>query len=85
MRNVLGVLNKVVLAAAERHELGDAGAGIRRPEIGVHEVKLRPADVGRIVEALKSTIPNSEDQTHEDGDTYTVSFIVAPGRVSDHL
>lgn len=85
IRNVMQALDRVVIAAAERHDLADEPTPSLLPEIGVHEIRLNAADVGRIVEAFKAAIPAREEQAPESGDPYTVSFIVAPGRFSDHL
>lgn len=85
IRNVMKALDRVVMAAAERHDLADEPTPSLLPEIGVHEIRLRPGDVGRIVEAFKAAIPTSDEQASGSSDAYTVSFIVAPGRFSDHL
>jgi len=78
-------LVEVVMAAVERHDLASVPEPGLLPEIEVHELRLRPADLRRMVEAFKAAVPGGEEQVSGSGDTYTVSLIVAPGRLSDHL
>lgn len=93
VRNAMQALDKVVMAAAEKHDLAESRDAALLPQIGVHELELTPAQVASILEKFRAAVPSREqgtpDATREPvngGDqAYTVSFIVAPGRMSDHF
>ncbi|MFA7459758.1 MAG: helix-turn-helix domain-containing protein [Trueperaceae bacterium] len=83
VRNAMQALDKTVMAAAERHDLAPEKHSHKRPAIGIHELRLTPEDVARIVAELSATMPAGEKQAPEGSNAYTVSFIVTPGRVSE--
>ena len=83
VRNAMQALDKVVMAAAERHDLAPEQNSDQRPAIGIHELRLKREDVARIVAELTAAMPDGEEQQPEGGDAYTVSFIVTPGRMSE--
>lgn len=83
--NIMQALDKVVMDAAEKHDLAGPATPTQLPEIGVHELRLRPEEARFLVEALKSAMPEVNHQVPDAGDPYTVSFIVTPGKVSDYF
>ena len=83
VRNAMQALDKTVMAAAERHDIAPEENRDRRPTVAIHELRLTPEDVARIVAELTATMPAGEEQAPEGSDAYTVSFIVTPGRVSE--
>lgn len=85
VRNIMQALGKVVMAAAEKHDLAERPDPSLLPEVGVHELTLSPSEVASVVEAFKSALPAAKEHASEGGEAYTVSFIVAPGRLSDHF
>lgn len=85
VHNVMQAISKVAMSAAERYDLSEEPSREQRPEIGVHELRLRPEDLPRIKKALQAALPTSEDHEPEAGEVYTVSFIVTPGGVSTYF
>lgn len=87
IKTAIGAVSGVVIAAAERHDLDGNKDDTLLPDIGIHELRIRPSDVAAIVAAMKSALPDVANATEEngDGDAYTVAFIVTPGRVSDYF
>lgn len=84
-RNIMQALDKVVMDAAEKHDLAHPATPSQLPEIGVHELRLRPEEARHLVEALKAVLPEVHQQVSVAGDPYTVSFVVTPGKVSDYF
>lgn len=85
VQNAMDALHKVVMAAAKRYDLVGAEAGASLPQVGVHELNLRPAVAERLANVLKESLPEYDDHAGAEGEPYTVAFIVAPGRMSDHV
>lgn len=85
VHNVMQALSKVVMSAAEHHDLSEEPSRDQRPEIGVHELRIRIEDLPRIKKALQAAMPTSDDHEPEAGEVYTVSFIVTPGSLSTYF
>lgn len=85
VHNVMQALSKAVMIAAERHDLAEQPSLDQRPEIGVHELRIRLEDLARIKQALQAALPTSDDHEPEAGEVYTVSFIVTPGGMSTYF
>lgn len=81
-QNVMGALSKVVLGAAERR---DVTGKTPLPEVGLHELRLTAAQVRSIVTTLKDAMPAPQAESAEDGEVYTVGFVVSPGSVSQYF
>lgn len=87
VQGALNAISQVVMGAAQKHDLAASESDRQGllPAIGIHELKLRPADVAKVVEAFQAALPETGAHEEGNGQAYTVSFIVAPGRVSDHF
>ena len=93
VRNAMQALDKVVMAAAEKHDLAERRDPALLPQIGIHELELTPEQVATLLETLKAAMPSTEAGTPTPAQeanpgpaqAYTVSFILAPGRMSDHF
>ena len=57
VRNAMQALDKTVMAAAESHDLAPEENRDQRPTVAIHELKLRPEDVARIVAELTAAMP----------------------------
>ena len=73
------------MVAAERYDLAPEKNSDQRPAIGIHELRLTPGDVARIVADLTAAMPSGAEQASEGDNAYTVSFIVTPGRMSEYF
>lgn len=85
VQGVMGALSKVVLGAAQRYDLTPGAPQELLPDIGLHELRLTKVEVENVVAALQEALGTASDHANDEGEVFTVGFVVAPGSLSQHF